>query len=828
MAQLLINTALGAMGGSTGGPLGSLAVELGAAAAKGTLFSDPRVVEGPRLASMNLLASTEGAPIPRVYGRVRIGGQLIWATRFIETATTVREGANGGKSVGSLTQAVGGGSSTDTTTYTYAANFAVGLCEGEIALVRRIWADGKEIDRTTFTHRVHRGGADQECDPLIVAKEGADAAPAYRGLAYIVFEAFPLADYGNRIPQLTFEIVKPVHGLCDMVRAVDLIPGSSEYAYSVPALMQSSNGISVSENRHQLSGASDWTLSLDALQALCPNLKRVALVVSWFGDDMRAGACKITPRVETRVKPISGQAWSCAGFSRDSAPLVSQIDGKPALGGTPSDDSLRSALADLRARGLSVLFYPFVMMDVPFGNVLPDPQTGLAGQKPFGWRGEILPAASDGGADIAAFFADDNYRRFILYYAQVCAQAGGVEAFLVGSELRGLTRARGANGAFPAVAALARLAADVKAVLGTATKVSYGADWTEYGALAQDNGASLRFPLDDLWAAPAIDFIGIDAYFPLADWRPGDDHLDALHARSMHDRDALRAGLGGGEDFDWYYANDAARDAQTRTPISDGACGKPWVFRAKDLVNWWSQPHVERDNGAETRTTSWVPQSKPIWFIEFGCPAVDAGVNAPNVFPDAKLATQNLPPYSSGARDDLMQIRAIEAFISRFDPRCSGFENAFNPVAPNGMRMVDPDHIYIWAYDARPFPAFPMMSAVWSDATSWDTGHWLNGRLECAPLDRLVTEIVTDMAGLSIQLPPLDSVIDGYVIDRPLSARGVIEPLAALCGFDAIVSGGAVRFAERRHGKPVRLTVDDLVALPDGALVRSARMDDSR
>ena len=830
MAQLLINTALGSIGGSMGGPLGSIASSLATQAANGTLFGSTRTVEGPRLANLNMLASTEGAPIPRVYGRVRIGGQLIWATRFIETTATVRSGSSGGKSVRSLTSSLGGGASTDTITYAYAANFAVGLCEGEIAFVRRIWADGKEIDRTTFLHRVHRGAADQQPDPLLVAKEGAENAPAYRGLAYIVFEAFPLADYGNRIPQLTFEIVKPVHGLCDMVRAVDLIPGSSEYAYSVPALMQSSNGVSVSENRHQLAGASDWTLSLDALQALCPNLKRVALVVSWFGDDMRAGACRIGPRVETRVKPISGQAWTCAGLTRDTAQIVSQIDDKPALGGTPADDSVRSALADLRARGLAVLFYPFVMMDVPFGNQLPDPSTGVAGQQAFGWRGDIAPAASDGtqaaAGEIAAFFASDNYRRFILYYAQVCAQAGGVEAFLLGSELRGLTRARGPDGGFPAVAALAMLAADVKTALGAATKISYAADWSEYGSLSR--GAELRFPLDDLWASPAIDFIGIDAYFPLADWRQGDDHLDAQQARSMHDRDALRAGVATGENFDWYYASDAARDAQQRTNITDGAYGKPWVYRAKDLVNWWSQPHVERSNSVETRQTKWVPQSKPIWLVEVGCPAIDCGANAPNVFPDAKLTTQTLPPFSSGLRDDLMQIRALEAIISHFDPRCDGFREAYNPFASNGARMVDADHIYIWAYDARPFPAFPSLSGVWSDAPSWDHGHWLNGRLEAAPLDRLVCDLVSDMAGLSIAPPPLDSMVDGYVIDRPLSARGVLEPLCALFGFDAVMRSGALRFQERRRGTPVRLTQDDLAPLPDGMLLQASRMDDSR
>ena len=54
-----------------------------------------------------------------------------------------------------------------------------------------------------------------------------------------------------------------------------------------------------------------------------------------------------------------------AGLTRAEARIVSQIDGRPAYGGTPSDQSVRDAILDLKARGLSVVFYPFVMMDIP-------------------------------------------------------------------------------------------------------------------------------------------------------------------------------------------------------------------------------------------------------------------------------------------------------------------------------------------------------------------------------------------------------------------------------------------------------------------------------
>jgi hypothetical protein len=185
------------------------------------------------------------------------------------------------------------------------------------------------------------------------------------------------------------------------------------------------------------------------------------------------------------------------------------------------------AVADLKARGLSVTFYPFVMMDVPPGNTLVDPYTGAAGQQPFPWRGRITcdPAPGragtpDGAASAAtqidAFFA--GYRNFVLHYAQLCQSAGGVDAFLIGSELIGLTRVRSAPGQYPAVDALLSLASDVKAIVGAGTKLSYAADWTEYNAHVLASG-ELRFPLDPLWASPSVDFIGVDVYWPLSDWR---------------------------------------------------------------------------------------------------------------------------------------------------------------------------------------------------------------------------------------------------------------------------------------------------------------------
>jgi len=845
MATLILSTAGAAVGTALGGPIGGVVGRALGAAAGGAIDgallggrAGPRHVEGPRLADVAGLTSTEGDPVPRVYGRARIGGTLIWATRPLEVAnTTVERAGSGAKG--------GGGQKTVRTAYAYFANLAVGLCEGEIACVRRIWADGRELDQTSLTLRVHRGGADQAPDPLVVAKEGAENAPAYRGLAYVVFEGLPLADFGNRIPQFAFEVVRPVNGLAPLVRAIDLIPGASEFGLD-PALVTVDLGFGRTRpaNRHQLQAATDVVASLDALQALCPNLARVAVVVSWFGDDLRAGACRVVPKVEDGGKATAGDRWQVAGIPRAGAAVMSRApEGTPAFGGTPSDAGLARLVAELARRGLEVVLYPFVMMDIPHANALPDPR-GAPAQPPYPWRGRITchpapgePGSPDGTAEaeaqVAAFFAGpEGYRRQVLHYAGLAAgwAAAGtpLAGLVIGSELVGLTRVRGASG-YPAVEALRSLAADARALLGPAVPLVYAADWTEYGAHVREGGAWIRFPLDPLFADPNIAAVGIDYYPPLTDWRDAPGQADADLADTIYDRAYLTEACGRGEAFDWYYPDARARAAQARAPITDGAYGKPWLYRAKDLVGWWSNAHVERTGGVESGASPWLPCSKPIWLTEIGVPAVDKGTNGPNVFPDPKSSESAAPPGSTGARDALIQLRGLEAILTRFDPAAPGFSEAHNPVSPvYGGRMVDPAAIFVWAWDARPFPAFPETDAVWADTGNWRVGHWITGRIEGCDLDRLVAAILADLGVDAPARIEAAAFLDGYVIDRPLSARAALEPLAQLYGLDVSAVAGTLRLRGPRRETALVLAEDDLVrASGTEAPLAQVRAEDS-
>ncbi len=802
MATIVFQAAGAALGGIFG-PLGAMigraAGALAGNAIDRTLLSNGRTVTGARLSTARIPGTDEGAAISRLYGTARIGGTLIWATRFEESIEVERRGGKGNRG-------------PKVETFRYFANVAIGLCEGEAAMVRRVWADGRELDLSAIEMRFYSGSETQLPDPLIEAKQGAGNAPAFRGLAYVVFERLPLDTYGNRIPLMQFEVVRPVGRLEKAIRAITVIPGATEHGYATVQVSERTDiGQSRIMNRNGLTAATDWQAAIDELQALCPNLESVALVVSWFGTDMRVGECRILPGVEVDGRDGETMPWSVAGLSRGEAHLVSHHGDGPACGGTPNDESVLQAIADLKARGLRVCLYPFVMMDVPVGNGLADPY-GKSEQDAYAWRGRItcFPAPGRAGSadrsagartQVSAFCnRDEGYRRMVLYYAALAARAGGVDAFLIGSELRGLTALRDENDAFPFVEELVRLAGDVRAVMGPAVKLTYAADWSEYfGHQPADGSGDVFFHLDPLWASPDIDAVGIDNYMPLSDWRDEDAANGSPDGMTgPDDAAAFRYAITAGEGFDWYYFSDADRAARRRTPITDGLKGKPWVFRYKDIRNWWGNLHHDRVRGVEKSTpTAWVPGSKPIWFTELGCPAVDKSATRPNVFPDPKSAENAFPYFSRRSRADSQQRRFLEAHLDHWREAAA---------------MVDVDRVYLWTWDTRPFPAFPQNGAAWSDGANWRTGHWLNGRLGTATLADTIAAILTDHGFSAFDVSAVSGDLTGYVQGDVTSARNLLEPLMAAFQVDVVEDGGTLRFRSRNTAV---LPVRDIAVLAD-------------
>ena len=768
-------------GAALGGAIGGLAGRAVDAAFQGD-------IHGPRVSAPKLLESREGAGLPLIYGRARVGGQVIWAARFTEKRRE-RSAGKGGPKVND---------------YSYSASFAVAVADGPISRIGRLWANGDVLELAGLNVRVYRGDERQLPDPLIEAVEGEAGAPAFRGTAYVVFEDLPLDAFGNRLPQLSFEVFRSFEGeggLRAVVEGLNIIPATGEFVYATDVVRERRfPGIETPLNMNNPSGVPDFVQSLDQSTEELPNVRRMALTVAWFGDDVRAGHCRIRPGVETRGRVTVPYGWEVAGQSRQSARLISQTDGRSNFGGTPCDRSVRDAIAAMKAEGISATMSPFLLMDIPAGNNLPDPY-GAAAQAGFPWRGRLITSVDGSGStrsDIESFFGSDDgfgYRHFILHHARLAVEAGGVDEFLIGSEMVGLTRLRDETGAFPFVEALLSLAAEVKAILGDETRVSYAADWTEYGAyVPDDSSGDVLFPLDALWASPHVDFVGIDWYPPMGDWRDGDDHLDALAGFDGPDDLAyLHAQLQGGEACDWYYSSPEARAAQSRTPITDTAHGEDWIFSQKDIAGWWGNLHHERQSGVRAGTpTAWTAGMKPVRLMEVGFPAVDRGTNAPNVFYDPRSSESALPPFSSGARNDVLQRRALEVSIAYW---------ASQPFI---------DAVNVWAWDARPWPDFPAREGVWSDGPNWARGHWLNGRTGLVSVSDVIGDLER-LAGISIETDNLDILVEGISIEAPTTLRQIIEPLHALYRFRCFERETGLVISAEAGGSPTLLPFAETV-----------------
>ncbi len=146
MATLILSAAGGALGGAVGGGfagLGAAALGRAGGAVAGALIDQQllgagsRAVEAPALDALRLQGAREGAPIAMVFGRARIAGSVIWATRFrADTQTRRVGGKGGGVSVGDRIVTV---------------SLAVGLCEGPIETSGGSGRTGRCWPRATFS-----------------------------------------------------------------------------------------------------------------------------------------------------------------------------------------------------------------------------------------------------------------------------------------------------------------------------------------------------------------------------------------------------------------------------------------------------------------------------------------------------------------------------------------------------------------------------------------------------------------------------------------------------------------------------------------------------
>lgn len=192
----MASVGLGQLGTLLGGPIGGMIGSAIGGIIDAVIFA-PKIPDGPRLDDRTVQGASYGDPIGRCYGTVRMGGCIIWAPELLER--TVRVGKTW--------------ISSGQKTYEYDAHCAVAVVDGPATIVR-IWANSKLIydasgsgDPVTSKAKAIRfypGSEDQMPDPLIQSYEG--DTPAYRGTTYVVFERLALKDFGNSIPQFSFEV----------------------------------------------------------------------------------------------------------------------------------------------------------------------------------------------------------------------------------------------------------------------------------------------------------------------------------------------------------------------------------------------------------------------------------------------------------------------------------------------------------------------------------------------------------------------------------------------------------------------------------------------
>ena len=362
---------------------------------------------------------------------------------------------------------------------------------------------------------------------------------------------------------------------------VHLLPASGEFVYDTlpySGAQRVAAGLGPYSNMNTFGGGfptTDYSLSIDQLQAEHPECGTVSLVCAWFFNSEDASSCNIYPSTNYLLGAFQvdvggalvADDWRVSSLTQADYPGIIPLPALPGTtnfvyGGTPSDQSIVRCIRDLKSRGLRVIFYPFLL------------GTGSG----FPWRGRITfsPDVSSAatsavdaflGAAAPSDFTPDpvnltvaysgspfdwTYRRMILHYAWLCTVAGGVNLFSIGSELRGLETIRGpgwtkagtTDGSgyaiwdYPFVAGLKTLADDVRGIfdgqgltknLSTLENlIAYSADWSSWMGW-QHPGENGQWPhLDQLWAHSNIDYVGVRQL-------PAADRLDDRKRRDRRD-----------------------------------------------------------------------------------------------------------------------------------------------------------------------------------------------------------------------------------------------------------------------------------------------------
>lgn len=321
-----------------------------------------------------------------------------------------------------------------------------------------------------------------------------------------------------------------------------------------------------------------------------------------------------------------------------------------------------------------------------------------------------------------------------------------------------------------------------------------------------DLNGEVYYHLDPLWSCEAIDFIGIDAYFPLTSaqnpegvdleavmngWKSGEGYDYSIEERNGS---AEQKNISKQKNSHGYLRK--IEEHQYNLPKFDKALGlseqdddhkkplKPeWAW--KNIEWWWKNFHI----GADGRKTEWQPCSKKIWFTEYGFPSVTLATNQPNVFFDSSSTESAIPKYSDGAADISAQRLGIEA-TEKYWQKSEMVERKF-----------------LWTWDACPFPTWPQLCGLWGDCDSWSRGHWLQGKLGCMTLAGLIRHLCKNaLPEQEIDVSSLDNIpILGIALAHNADLKHLLHTLQKVYGFYVIEKSYKLIFQNKSKFTPSSL-----------------------
>ena len=240
---------------------------------------------------------------------------------------------------------------------------------------------------------------------------------------------------------------------------------------------------------------------------------------------------------------------------------------------------------------------------------------------------------------------------------------------------------------------------------------------------------------------PNIDFVGIDNYLPMSDWRDGSPNVDSDPVAgpfTIYDKSYLADNVEGGEDFDWYYASAADRVApDPHAHRRHGLCRALGVPAEGHPLLVGERPPLAGRAACATRRDDRLRAAGQADLVHrVRLPGGRQGRRtSPTSSTTRSRRESSLPYFSRGSKDDPIQRAYLETMLAYWRDH-----------APTSTRLWRPD-----AVDATtcspgpgtrgPFRTSPAAPRVWHDTPNYELGHWLTGRAGEVPLKWIIAEL---------------------------------------------------------------------------------------